>query len=218
MVPIILAKLLEKVVSSQLSVHLEGHCLLSDYQGAYRKSKSTEQLLLVAINTIVKAIDNKHLACVVFLDLRKAFDSLDHVILLERLCKLGVCDVELSWFMNYLSDRFQSVRNMINFLIMGPSTWRHPPRQCPWPLVVLIYMNDMAQHVRHGTLLQFADDTAIICSGGDCHDVHRQISEDLLAVSKWIVSGKVKLNIHKSSVMWYREIFQFHMSSSGFNW
>ena len=62
----ILAKLLEKVVSLQLSVYLESHCLLSNYQEAYRKSKSTEQLLLVAINTIIKAIDNKlfwHVSC-----------------------------------------------------------------------------------------------------------------------------------------------------------
>ena len=70
------------------------------------------------------------------------------------------------------------------------------------PLLFLIYMNDMAQHVRHGTLLQFADDIAIICFGGDCHYVHQQISEDLLAASNWIVSSKMKLNIHKSSVMW----------------
>ena len=77
---LIVAKLLEKVVLSQLSAHLESHCLLSDYQGAYRRSKSTEQLLLVTVNTIVQAIDNKQLTCVAFLDLHKAFDSLDHVI------------------------------------------------------------------------------------------------------------------------------------------
>ena len=113
-VPIV-AKLLEKIVSSQLSAHLESHCLLSDYQGAYCKSKSTEQLLTVAVNSIVWAIDNKQLTCVAFLDLRKAFDSLDHVILLERLCKLGVHDIELSWFTNYLSDRFQRVENNDKF-------------------------------------------------------------------------------------------------------
>ena len=61
----------------------------------------------------------------------------------------------------------------------------------------------MAQHVKHGTLLQFADDTALICSGGDCYDVHRQISEDLLTVSNWIVSSKMRLNVSKSNVMWF---------------
>ena len=67
----------------------------------------------------------------------------------------------------------------------------------------------MAQHVKHGTLLQFADDTALICSGGDCYDVHRQISEDLLTVSNWIVSSKMRLNVSKSKVMWFTpESFQ----------
>ena len=95
---------------SRLSAaHLESHCLLSDYQGAYRKSKSTEQLLMIAVNSIVQAIDNKQLTCVAFLDLCKSFDSLDHVILLERLCKLGVHNIKLSWFINYLSDHFQHV-------------------------------------------------------------------------------------------------------------
>ena len=104
------------------------------------------------------------------------------------MCKLGVCDVELSWFMNYLSDRFQCVRNNDQFSDWGLVHGGIPQGSPLGHLLFLIYMNDMAQHVPHGTLLQFADDTAIICSGGDCHDVHRQISEDLLAVSNWIVS------------------------------
>jgi len=76
--------------------------LLSDYQGAYRRGKSTEQLLLVAVDAIVQAIDDKNVTCVAFLDLRKAFDSLDHVILLKRLSKLGIKEIELLWFTNYL--------------------------------------------------------------------------------------------------------------------
>ena len=82
----------------QLNSYFEKNSLLFDYQGAYRRGRSTEQLLLTAIDTIVHAIDNKAIACVAFLDLRKAFDSLDHVILLQRLNSLGVCDVELAWF------------------------------------------------------------------------------------------------------------------------
>ena len=201
-VPIV-AKLLEKIVSSQLSAHLESHCLLSDYQGAYRKSKSTEQLLMVAVNSIIRAIDSKQLTCVAFLDLRKAFDSLDHVILLERLCKLGVHDIELSWFTNYLSDRFQRVKNADKFSDWGLVHGGIPQGSALGPLLFLVYMNDMAQHVKHGTLLQFADDTALICSGGDCYDVHRQISEDLLTVSNWIASSKMRLNVSKSNVMWF---------------
>jgi len=78
----VVAKLLEKIVASQLSDYFEHYYLLSDYQGAYRRGKSTEQLLLVTVDAIVQAIDDKNVTFIAFLDLRKAFDSLDHVILL----------------------------------------------------------------------------------------------------------------------------------------
>ena len=105
-----MAKVFEKIVASQLNSYFEDNQLLSIYQGAYRHGKSTEQLLLVAVDTIVHALDKKNIACVAFLDLRKAFDSLDHVILLQRLSKLGVHSTEIAWFTSYLSDRVQRVR------------------------------------------------------------------------------------------------------------
>ena len=79
-VPII-AKLLERLVASQLN---SDNQLLSPYQGAYRCGRSTEQILLFAVDTIANALDRRQTVCAAFLDLRKAFDSLDHVMLLER--------------------------------------------------------------------------------------------------------------------------------------
>ena len=75
-VPVV-AKVFEKIVASQLNSNFEDHQLLSIYQGAYRHGKSTEQLLLVAVDTIVRPLDMKNIACLAFLDLRKAFDLLD---------------------------------------------------------------------------------------------------------------------------------------------
>ena len=103
----IAAKILEKIVSNQLHSFLEGNELLSLYQGAYRHGKSTEQFLLVASDTIVQALDSGKSSCIAFLDLRKAFDSLDHILLLERLHRLGVCGKEIAWFISYLSDHKQ---------------------------------------------------------------------------------------------------------------
>jgi len=69
--------------------------------------KSTEQLFLMAVDAIGSALDKKLCACVMFLDLRKAFDALDHCLLLQRLGMLGVVRTEISWFTSYLSDHFQ---------------------------------------------------------------------------------------------------------------
>ena len=88
-------------------MYLESHNLLHEHQDAYRHGKSSEQILLFAVDSIVRALDQGLVVCSAFLDLRKAFDSLDHMILLERLQQLGVCGTELRWFQNYLSDRLQ---------------------------------------------------------------------------------------------------------------
>jgi len=91
-----------------------------------------------------------------FLDLRKAFDSLDHVVLLVRLCALGVHDIELTWFANYLSHRMQHVRHRDSII-----------------LLFLVFINEMPSLVTHSRLLQFADDTTLICSG-ETHEAARE--------------------------------------------
>ena len=81
----VVAKVLEKIVSDQLSLYLENHKLLHPHQGAYWHGKSTEDILLVVVDSIVHHLDNGKYVCVAFLDLKKAFDSLDHCILLTQL-------------------------------------------------------------------------------------------------------------------------------------
>ena len=89
MAPII-AKVLEKLFASQLNGYCEDNQLLSPYQGAYRSGRSTEQILLFAVDTMMNASDHRQVVCAAFLDLRKAFDSLDHVTLLGCLSAMGV--------------------------------------------------------------------------------------------------------------------------------
>ena len=93
-VPIV-ARVLEKIIASQLSLYLESPHLLNDLQGAYRHGRSADQILLYAVDKIVQAVDGSNFVCAAFLNLRKAFDSLDHHLLLDRLFSLGVIDVEL---------------------------------------------------------------------------------------------------------------------------
>jgi len=136
----IVAKVLEKLIANQLSSYLESHSLLHDYQRAYWSGRSSEQILLFAVDTIVDtivhALDQSLVVSAAFLDLRKAFDSLDHVILLERLHKLGVCDIELKWFQNYLSDHFQWVKCGATFSDWG-LLGGYSPREHTWSTFIL---------------------------------------------------------------------------------
>ena len=198
------AKMLEKIVAQQLSLYLESHQALSPYQCAYRRGKSTEQLLLVAVDAIASALDKNLCACVAFLDLRKAFDSLDHCLLLQRLGMLGVVGTEISWFVSYLSDRFQRVKYNNSYSNWGLVKGGIPQGSALGPLLFLVYMNNLSSQVTCGSLLQYADDTALICAGSTLSVVHQQLCDDLSRLLSWVNQSKMQLNIEKSSIMWFR--------------
>ena len=199
----IVARVLEKIIASQLSLYLESHHLINNLQGAYRHGRSADQILLYAVDKIVQAVDGGNFVCAAFLDLRKAFDSLDHHLLLDHLFSLGVIDVELQWFANYLSDRRQRVKRGNQFSEWGSVLGGIPQGSALGPLLFLIYANAMPLQVSRGCLLQFADDTCLICFGDSCVTVARSLQDDLRDLSKWIEMSKMKLNLKKSSVMWF---------------
>ena len=139
-VPIV-AKALEKIIAAQLSLYLASHHLLNDLQGAYRHGRSVDQIY--AVDKIVQAVDGGNSVCAAFLDLRKVFDSLDYHLLLNRLFSLGVIDMELWWFANYLSDRRQRVKRGNQFSEWGSVLGGIP--QCS--ALFLIYVNAMPLQV-----------------------------------------------------------------------
>ena len=94
----LIAKILEKIVATQLSNYLESNGLLHPHQGSYKVGKSTEDILLVAADSTVTCLDKGYVVCAAFVDIRKAYDSLDHCVLLHRLSDLGVSCVALHLF------------------------------------------------------------------------------------------------------------------------
>ena len=156
----IIAKILEKIVATQLS---ESNELLHPHQGVYRHGRSTADILLVAVDTIVTCLDKGNAVCAAFLDLRKAFDSLDHYILLCRLSDLGVSYASLRWFKNYLTDRHHRVKCQDQF-----SSWQKmkvPQGSALGPLLFLVYMNTLPSVITDGSYSP--DDTTLICSSAN---------------------------------------------------
>ena len=200
----IIAKILEKIVATQLSNYLESNGLLHPHQGAYRYGKSTEDILLVAVDSIVTCLDKGDVVCAAFLDIRKAFDSLDHCVLLRRLSDLGMSCVALHWFRDYLTDRYHRVKCQGQF-----SSWRNmkggiPQGSALGPLLFLVYMNTLPSVVTAGTLLQYADDTTLICSGANPASTAVIMNYQLQLVHSWIADSKMRLNGNKSCVMWFK--------------
>jgi len=109
----------------------------------------------------------------------------------------------MTWFSSYLSDRKQCVKYGGIFSDWNTINGRIQQGSALGPLLFLNYTNDMPSQVKHGKLLQYADYTALICSGTSTEEVHRCLSADLQSLSSWITQSKIKLNITKSSVMWF---------------
>ena len=195
---------MEKIVATQLSAFFEDIDALYPHQGTYRHGKSTEDILLVAVDTIVTHMDKGDTVCATFLDFWKAFDSLDHCILLHRLSDLGVSHVVLRWFKNYLTDRHHCVKSENQF-----SSWKKmkggiPQGSALGPLLFLVYMNTLPSIITAGTLLQYADDATLICSDSTPTSVAATMNYQLKLIHSWLVDSKMKLNGQKSCVMWFK--------------
>ena len=200
MFPVIL---LEKLVATELSRYLESTAQLHPHQAAYRLGRSTEDILRVAVDIISNSIDSDNSVCAAFLDFKKAFDLLDHCILLQTLSELGVSNTALSWFKNYLTDRFHRVKCQGKF-----SSWKMmyggiPQGSALGPLLFLIYINTLPSTVSDGVLLQYADDTTLICCGKDPLTVATSMNRQLHNVQTWLVDNRMQLNIKKSCVIWF---------------
>ena len=134
------------------------------------------------------------------MDLSKAFDSLDHQILLKKLEFYGVKNIELKWFSNYLSNRTQFV-SMEGFDSdeIGISTGV-PQGSILGPLLFLIYVNDLIMSSNRFQYIMFADDTTLLTSFKS-HEDENNINNELNKVYIWMCTNKLSLNIDKTKMM-----------------
>ena len=146
----IVAKILEKFVAAQLEMYFETNQLLSPYQGAYCHGRSTEKILLFVTDHIVHAYK---VVCSAFLDLRKAFDSLDHVLLLQRINSMEIHGTEIAWFTDYLTNRLQRVKFKGSFSSWIPVRGGIPQGRALGTLLFLVYVNDIPSMVTSCSLL-----------------------------------------------------------------
>ena len=191
-------KLLEKLVHKQLNTYLENHQLLSDCQGGFQQGHSTISKITELTDDLYKAMDSRETTVSVFIDFRKAFDTVIHNILLNKLELLGIKGLNKIWFESYLTNRTQ--RTLANGVISNPEliTCGVPQGSTLGPLLFLIYINDLVTVVNNSELHLYADDTAVYCSDRHPLVAKNAVQMDLHNISRWCNNNKISINLKKT--------------------
>ena len=186
---------------------LETHKVLYSLQFGFQENHSIDHALVSLTEAVRSTLDNKRLGCGIFIDLQKAFDTVNHRILLSKLEHYGFRGCALEWFRSYLSDRKQYVsvnRSNSNLLSITCSV---PQGSVLGPLLFLIYINDLPNASKKLTFYHFADDTNIYYESKDLCNLIKIVNKELRLVKKWLDANKLSLNINKTNYI------IFHSSS-----
>ena len=192
------SKILEKLMLNRLSEFLDKYNFLCNQQYGFRKKHSTELAVVELANDIAEAIDAKQTTIWIFIDLSKAFDTLNHTILLKKLEHCGVRGIPLIWFTSYLENRMQYViyNNSISKkcnIVTGV-----PQGSILGPLLFLIYINDICNASRLLKFILHADDTNIFFSSSSLSELCRTINEEMVRVVQWFRANRLSVNLKKT--------------------
>ena len=194
-------KILEHIIHKRLSKFCEDNLLLNENQGGFRKNHSTAATVALFTDNLYTAINHKQYSIATFIDFSKAFDTVNHKILFEKLERLGIKGNSKFLIKNYLENRTQITNingtdsNLAN-IVCGV-----PQGSVLGPLLFLIYINDLCNVIKNCSTFLYADDTVITSNACDIYDAHTQSQADLDNLADWCKRNKLSINIRKTKSM-----------------
>ena len=197
-------KIIEKLMHKRLYEFFEEHDILYKLQFGFRKKMSTNHSLMEITEEIKESIDNGKFGCGIFIDLKKAFDTVNHQILLTKLEHYGIRGAILKWFESYLSNRKQYVFHNGVASDMEAISCGVPQGSVLGPLLFLIYVNDLPNISDKLKFFLFADDTNIYYESDDLIELEKTVNQELRKLSQWLNINRLALNIGKTNFVIFR--------------
>ena len=196
-----ISKIMERILYDQLYNYLTKFELLSDSQFGFRKFHSTASALLDCTNDWYVNLDRKMFNLVVLIDLKKAFDTVDHQILLNKLELYGIKGQALTLLKSYLTNRNQKCQIKNSFSSERLIKCGVPQGSILGPLFFLLYINDLPHCLNKTKPRLFADDTNLTASANSMTDLETAVNSDLENLRKWLIANKLSLNVAKTEFM-----------------
>lgn len=192
------SKIFERLMYNRLYTYLSLHGILSPSQYGFQENRSTEQAILEMQDRIIQSLDRKLCCLGIFLDLSKAFDTLDHSILLNKLHHYGIRGISLNWFNSYLNDRSQfvslgTINSDTEKIVCGV-----PQGSILGPLLFILYMNDLANIPDRPDMILFADDTNLLFTHKNFESLIHNVTSSLSLTANWFARNKLSLNTDKT--------------------
>ena len=198
----IISKILERWVHSVVYSYLDESNLIPSCQSGFRPLHSTETTLHDITNKCLQAMEHGKMTGTVFIDLSKAFDSVNHEILLEKLEKLNMSASVLNWFKSYLSERSQSVNLEGNISKALPLNTGVPQGSILGPLLFIIYTSDLPYCIpKECNLFMYADDSTLTCSSSNVDEIQNNLNTALAKIYNWCARNKLTINASKTKSM-----------------
>ena len=193
------SKILEKIFSNRLESFLNTYDILNEAQFGFRSKCNTTHALLKLIEGVSDSIDKRKSTIGIFIDLKKAFDTVNHSILAQKLDKYGIRGLSNDWIKSYLKNRKQFVSvNNCESQLMNISCGV-PQGSILGPKLFILYINDMCNVTQIFEYILFADDTNLFCSNENVKVLYEQINDGLAKLKKWFAINKLSLNIEKTN-------------------
>ena len=217
-----MSKVIEKMVYKRMIKFIDKYNLLYDSQYGFRSKRSCEHAILELTGNIIESKNLKHHSCALFLDLSKAFDTLNHDILLEKLEKYGIHGICNDWFKSYLKDRklqckINTVENKIVRSTIYNVTYGTAQGSCLGPLLFILFTNDIHLLPIYSRLILFADDTTIFSHHKNETFLKYMITHDMEILINWFKSNQLSLNMDKTTIIKFwsnKPTFEIHIGKT----